>query len=439
MGKKRKLFFVNVFFFLVTMQVFSQDLAVPANVVASRTDGVNIFYYTSLHEAVDTASSLLATPHSPVPIEITLLSDIEIHASIIIGDNINITIVPYGDRIIMRGGDFLDGPLFWINGDAASLALGNGSGSLVVDGGFLNTPSIEAHAPLVSVNGHDSKFIMYDGVTLQNNYNKSSTAASNSYQNGSGVFINVFDPPFNRPAEFIMKGGTIQGNFNKVQNPFSLGGGVFAAHFGIFTMEGGSIINNTARRAGGGVFISGDSSFSKTGGVIYGNTAIEGYSTPKMYGHSIFVGFTDGFVRLYRNDALHENEILTYTGSPSGDGVFGKGEKWHTPQTIFRRNLFITVTVLLLVMSFGSIVFIYKKRSSLAEKPRTKTQALIEAEALLTEREKDVLRLLMSDKTARQISEDLGCSVSNVNNHSEKIYRKLNVNSYTELLVKLRG
>jgi len=87
--------------------------------------------------------------------------------------------------------------------------------------------------------GQDSKMIMLDGVTLQNNYNNAEVETGHHYRNGAGVFIRTEGDIPDRQAEFVMKGGVIQGNYNDVQSYIACGGGVFIAGFGIFRMEGG--------------------------------------------------------------------------------------------------------------------------------------------------------------------------------------------------------
>ena len=57
--------------------------------------------------------------------------------------------------------------------------------------------------------------------------------------------------------------------------------------------------------------------------------------------------------------------------------------------------------------------------------------------AKLTERERDVLRLLLSGKKNKDIGEELSLSESTVKFHVGNIYKKCGVNSRTELIVKL--
>jgi hypothetical protein len=117
---------------------------------------------------------------------------------------------------------------------------------LIIDGGYLNTPPIQAHAPLISLNGQGAKLVMHDKVFLQNNYNCGTGVGTSINKGGAGVAIRTVYSDTEDQAEFIMKGGTIRGNKNNVQSVYPCGGGVFIYYAGIFTMEGGVTMNNTA-------------------------------------------------------------------------------------------------------------------------------------------------------------------------------------------------
>jgi DNA-binding CsgD family transcriptional regulator len=426
--------------------VFADSEAVSHTVssIASRNVDGAVYYYDSLHEAFEAAAGISID----LPDELILLSDITVDEPLIVENEKHIRLVPgNGDKTIKRGDEFLEYPIFWITGDGASLALGRTGMEyqLTIDGGFLNNLSIQAHAPLITLNGLDSKLIMYDNVILQNNYNISPVLGdAASYQHGAGVFVRTRRDSFEPSAEFVMKGGIIRGNVNNTGHSQSHGGGVHVIQ-GIFTMEGGVITDNTTKRNGGGVYVSRRASFKKTGGIIYGNTAL-GNRVSKFSGHAVSVDTIENSVFRFRDNTVKENERLTYTASITGDGVFGKGEKWQDPNTLFRRNLLIGIIMALLL---GFLVFVFLRKKVFSKKlvspelvpntvPKEKSPALLEAETLLTNREKDVFYMFLSGKTAKQISQALNCSVSNINNHSEKIYRKLNVNSYTELLFKFK-
>ena len=180
--------------------------------VASRTDGVDVFYYDSLHEAVAAVSAEASLDQ---PDEITLLADIVLDEPLLIDHGVHIRLVAEGDRTIRRSGNNIKFPVIWVRGEGASLSLGKPGmePELIIDGGHLNSPPIEAHASLIALSGPDSKLIMYDMVVLQNNMNNGDASKNLTYQYGSGVLIRTQEVAdfLGRQAEFIMKGGTIRG------------------------------------------------------------------------------------------------------------------------------------------------------------------------------------------------------------------------------------
>ena len=450
-----KLKWYCVFLFFIS-QVLSAQVVIEV-VAASRTVNGVTYYYNSLYDAIAAVPSDAAGGQSSyVPDEINLLGDITVNAPLIIEENQHIAIVPEGGSwTIMRGTGFLEYPVIWIRGENSSLVLGvpGMEHALTIDGGYLNTPSIEAHAPLVAINGLDSRLVMHDHVFLQNNCNSGSGLAPGSYyNNGGGIYLRTNQDNASRSAQFIMKGGTIQGNINNVQHTVSFGGGV-AVNCGIFIMEGGRIMGNSAHIQGGGVYIVNRAIFEKTGGIIYGinaekdlrNIAVD-YQDIKPHGHAILIG-SPAF--RFRNDTIYENENLTFNNTNAGENIFGRGEKWHDQYTLMRRNLLIAGIVVLILgsLAFWKRAFVFslvkKAQPEISPekantKPKEKSPALIEAEGLLTDREKEIFYLLLSGKTAREISLDLNLSLSSINTHSEKIYRKLDIHSRTELMVKYK-
>lgn len=56
----------------------------------------------------------------------------------------------------------------------------------------------------------------------------------------------------------------------------------------------------------------------------------------------------------------------------------------------------------------------------------------------LSKREMDVFAQLLTDKTQQQIAEELFISHSSVHFHCKNIYRKLNINSRKQLLIKYK-
>ena len=248
-GKMLKRYIILSFIFLISRlfpgNLYPQVLTAlpfppPYEAVASRMENGVTLYYANLHEAVAASPAIAASPDMTAasepsinhPDEITILADITLDAPIIIEDGQHIRLVAGGGtRIIMRGNDLIEYPLIWVLGDNSSLTLGLTANNnqtaeryeLIFDGGY---PAIQAHAPLAAVNGRDSKLIMYDGVSLQNNYNFGPGAGTSLHLNGTGVFIRTVDNDMENPAEFIMRGGVIQGNTNNAQNPIACGGGV---------------------------------------------------------------------------------------------------------------------------------------------------------------------------------------------------------------------
>ena len=458
-------FLVFAFFGLYAFAQNPADMTAP---VASRMEGSNTLYYSSLHEAVaavPAAHEAASGVSIENPDEITLLADITIYASLEIKEGQHIRLVPgsgsalldgtlsdsfQSNWTIMRGHDFIDFPVIWLSGDNASLSLGQ-SGmehELFIDGAYLNTPSTQAHAPLVVVNGRNAKLIMYDGVTIQNNYNIGAGEGTSLYQNGSGVFIRTVDNDMDNLAEFIMKGGIIQGNTNNTQNPIACGGGVYIAGFGLFTMECGVITNNTAYISGGGFHTGSRGSFKKTGGIIYGSDAAEGYRNtvingvgmPIVYGNAVCVALVNNPFLKFRDDTVGENDHLSYTGSPTENGIFGETEMWfaNIPIDNNRINLFIIVIVLT-VGVFILIVLLRVRHKRLAIVPVSASQINIDdLDIELSPKEKNVLDLLFTDLSFKQIADTLQLTHEGVKYHNKKIYSKLGVTNRTELLVKYK-
>ena len=422
--------------------------------VASQSDDDNIFYYETLHEAYEAAVSFNSSIETPV--EITLLKDIVLDESLVVGSNVHIRFVT-GDSpvIIQRGVNNLQYPLIWIRGENASITLGKPAmeQELFIDGGYLNEPPIFAQSSLIAAMGPNSKLIMYDKVTIQNNYNDGVPLVTSGYKHGSGIFISSADA--GKPSEFIMKGGTIRGNTNNVNNTYASGGGVLIINYGIFSMEGGSVMNNTAQINGGGLCVIGGGTFIKTGGIIYGNNApaglrnivLEGAGSPKTYGHSICVAVLFPVIFRYRNDTVKENDNLSYFGSLGENGIFGDGEKWNTPNKVFRRNIFIVIFSLL---AFCTVVFFIILQLSLKKRKRQFEQQassytpydvctlpVIDFEGLnITVKEKEILDWLLTDLSIKQIAFNLKLTHSGVNFHIKKLYQKLNVHSRPELFAK---
>jgi DNA-binding CsgD family transcriptional regulator len=449
--KIEKLFYIFSFFLLIIPTgLFAQT--------ASLTDGDNIFYFKTLHDAI--RAGIDNSFYNPI--EITLLSDITLDNPLLIEDNMHIRLVTStsdgtSDITIKRGVNLLEYPLIWIRGENSSVTLGKPDMEygLIIDGGFLsaaqqsNTPSINSHAPLIVVNGLDAKLVMYDNVRLQNNHNIADIPTANTYQNGAGVFICTIGNNYNRQAEFIMKGGIIKGNINNVNTYAAMGGGVLLYGFGIFTMEGGVIMDNIAHYSGGGFYTDSRGTFKKTGGIIYGINAPRGLRNsvivgndlpltfPKTYGHAICITLSD-HTFLFRNDTVKESDNLTFTGSPSATGFYGNGEKWETSGGTFRRTLFL---IIFSVLAFCFLVFmvfwkIILKRQ-IKQVNASASLPVIDFKKLnITSREEEIFNLLLTDLSNKQIAHDLKMTVSGVNARAKGLFAKLGIQNRKELFVK---
>jgi DNA-binding CsgD family transcriptional regulator len=434
------------FLFLLPLIAASSLFAQPAG-VASRTDGVTVHYYATLHEAFSAAEGTSIDQ----PDEITLLADLVLDEPLTVADGKHIRLVAGGsNRTIHRSPNLIEFPVLWVNGVGASLTLGkqNMEFELTLTGG-ISYPFLEAHAPLVAVSGADAKLIMYDNVTLQNNINNGNPLDTSHYELGGGVFIRTQGDIQDRQAEFIMKGGTIRGNTNDIQISMASGGAVQVAGFGIFTMEGGVIMANTARLNGGGIQIGGRGTFKKTGGIVYGsnapaayrNIALSGSGTPNTYRHAVSV--TTGNTAYYRNDTVGENDNLSYTGSPWGRiGVFGEGEKWDNLDKALRRRI---IAIALPFLALAVCVFLiyrritFKKLLKIAQEAAATTPETVFENVNMTGREREISTLLLTKLSMKQISVIMELTYATADYHARKLYRKLNIQGRTELLIKSKG
>jgi DNA-binding CsgD family transcriptional regulator len=430
---------------IFTLFIFHCSLFICFAQTASRTDGVNVFYYDSLFDAFSDAAGVSVEQ----PDEITLLADIVLDEPLIIEDGKHIRLVAGGsDRSIQRSPNLIGYPIFWVRGEGVSLCLGKPGmeSELIIDGGY---PPIEGQSPLIAVNGLDSKLIMYDKVTLQNNKNSGFIPLTNFYQNGSGVYIRTQENVGERTAEFIMKGGTIRGNINIANTPLPSGGGVLIYANGIFTMEGGVIMNNIVQHNGGGFYMYPQGKFKKTGGIIYGsnapagyrNTALTGLGVPAGYGHAVAVAKLIEVLAGYRDDTLDENDNLSYISDGREIGIFGKGDKWDNHDKAFLRLVFFIILPFLTLAI--STVLIFRKRylKKLAKiiQEAADTTPYIDLENMgLSDREKEICELLLSNRTLKEIGQILNLTYSGANFHAQNLYAKLGIEGRTELLVRVK-
>ncbi len=75
---------------------------------------------------------------------------------------------------------------------------------------------------------------------------------------------------------------------------------------------------------------------------------------------------------------------------------------------------------------------------AMAEKEYKRLLELYPELTKLSKREMDVFAQLLTDKTQTQIAEDMYISHSSVHFHCKNIYKKLEINSRKQLLIKYR-
>ena len=104
-------------------------------------------------------------------------------------------------------------------------------------------------------------FVNYNGTF---NMSDDSRITGNTAFHGGGVCVerNLVGNN-NKPGNFAMSGGTIGGMTDADANSAEYGGGVYV--MGTFTLTGGEISGNNAKRDSGGVYVNADSTFTVSG------------------------------------------------------------------------------------------------------------------------------------------------------------------------------
>jgi DNA-binding CsgD family transcriptional regulator len=157
-----------------------------------------------------------------------------------------------------------------------------------------------------------------------------------------------------------------------------------------------------------------------------------------MYGHAVTVAIFNPSHK-YRDDTVNENDKLSYQGVPRGNGEFGEGEKWDDPNKAHAR--FLSVIILIIIASGIPVTIItirivtdkrFKKIRMEYSTPRIDYVGLN-----FTGREKEICELLLTDCSINDIAGTLKIKSSSVNFHIQNLYRKLDIQSRTELFVKL--
>ncbi|MDR2094609.1 MAG: cadherin-like beta sandwich domain-containing protein [Treponema sp.] len=183
------------------------------------------------------------------------------NATVILEDGLTLT----GGNAWRGGGVYVRSGNFIMNGGSisgnTSTANGvSGGGVYVASGSFtMNGGSISDNKTFISALGEGGGVNVSGGSFTMNGGSVSDNEASSD---GGGVNV--------KSGSFIMIGGTISGN----QTPYD-GAGVYVWGGGWFTMNGGSIRENTVTslgKGGGGVRVW-EGAFTMTGGIISGNSA----------------------------------------------------------------------------------------------------------------------------------------------------------------------
>jgi DNA-binding CsgD family transcriptional regulator len=144
----------------------------------------------------------------------------------------------------------------------------------------------------------------------------------------------------------------------------------------------------------------------------------------------------------YRNDTVSGNDNLNYTGNAQGNGIFGKGEKWDNPDKASLRMLF---TIVLPFIALVVSVFVILRRRYLKKMTKIIQEAAdstpdIDLENMgLSEREKDICELLLTDRPLKEIALILDLSYSGANFHAQNLYAKLGIQNRTELLIRMNN
>jgi hypothetical protein len=169
-------------------------------------------------------------------------------------------------------------------------------------------------SPLIKVE-NGGKLILEDGAVIKDNKGAGVSI------NGSGSVVEMFDGAriekngqsgvyATSGGSFTMNGGTVSNNTNT-----SDGGGVNIVFGGFFTMKGGTISGNTSISEGGGVAVI-QGTFNKEGGIIYGNTEGAPNANIVTSGRSSHAVFYDyGSVTKRRAKTAGANDRLSGNGN----------------------------------------------------------------------------------------------------------------------------
>ena len=96
------------------------------------------------------------------------------------------------------------------------------------------------------------------------------------------------------------------------------------------------------------------------------------------------------------------------------------------------------LTLIIGLIPFGVVAFLYRKIQKGRRMNRPSLEAMCKGYNI-TAREQDVIRLIVQGQRNKEISENLGVSLSTVKKHITSIYQKLNIKSRDELITLFTG
>lgn len=175
------------------------------------------------------------------------------------------------------------------------------------------------------------------------------------------------------------------------------------------------------------------------------------FKTLQDYGKSLNEPLAELYIYAFlsdRSNAFHEYYIEDLKSNPYYDNLLDRLNKAYPnspyirqykaelnsdkyiitgeyPSTTSQKENFIWIILLLLSIGFN-IFLIFKLKT----KNKTEKKDKIES---LTKQEQNILNLILKDKTNKQIAAELFVSISTVKTHTNNIYKKLGVQSRTEV------
>nr|AGS53063.1 hypothetical protein [uncultured bacterium contig00033] len=274
--------------------VQSEEIIVQGSSLAEKLDWLRVFVNSNGNYAIEVGANESVPSHNFMysgknNIIITIRGDalnrtvnsnftVGSGVTLVLGNNIafrgpaagnGLISVASGGRLIMNNGSLVAGNAADYQGDGVSI---NG-GAFTMNGGEISGNrgnGVGMNGGTFTMNGGTISGNSSRGVNLSFNTGTITMNGGNISDNkGGGVSVGR--------GTFIMRGGTIAGNstasFSRDYPVY--GGGVSVINSGTaFTMNGGTISNNTASGGfGGGVYVYNGGIFNMNGGEISGNTA----------------------------------------------------------------------------------------------------------------------------------------------------------------------